>query len=259
MTKPDDAILADTGQPDQADPSHDPAPIAAPPEGDHSGGAVQFDAEAAVDELTAGMPDVQQHAIDAAEQDAAEIESGDRDAQGTAYDPKIHATGKDGAGIKTAAGNWRKRRGAGNIKSMIGNNRQPESVAPTGPTPEHYAAAMGTVDTLLGLSTAMLGGDFMPLNENGMDERQNMIEVYARYYHYKGVTDIPPGLAVVAITAGYYAARLTKPTTRKRLAIGGLWVKSKWQNWRNRKKKRFDPDGARSDHGNDPERQDNPS
>jgi hypothetical protein len=258
MTKPDQDILPQNGQPDQADPSHDPGPIAAPVEPDHSTGAEQFDPAAAVDELTASMPDVQQHAIDAADEDAKEIENGIRDDSGTVFDPALHAQ-RNGEGIRTAAGNWRKKRGAGNVKSMIGHNRPPEPIAPSGPGPDHFAAAMGTVDTLMGLSTAMLGSDFMPTNENGVNERQNMIQVYANYYYHRGITDIPPGIAVVAITAGYFAARITKPNTRKRLAMGGMWIKSKWSNWRNKKKRRVDVNGARSNNGNDPERQDNPS
>lgn len=92
------------------------------------------------------------------------------------FNPEIHASGPNGTGIITKGGKFRKKRLAGDKKEEANYNdfMQP---APRG-TFEFVQMAL---DQLTMLVLKYAGKDW----EFSIDEKQKLIDVYARYIHYK--------------------------------------------------------------------------
>ena len=123
------------------------------------------------------------------------------------------------------------------------------------------ALAAGTATSLTIMLGCMIGGsDFAPEKNalaGGMTDDKFLYQAYFDYCKAKGVSDIPPGVALTAAIMVYVAPRLNKPTTQSRLQkVGGFFIGA-WKKFRNRKNNRTILNAAYVDRGNDRERQDN--
>ena len=87
------------------------------------------------------------------------------------------------------------------------------------------ACAVTVVETIFTLGQAIGGEDWRP-NEN---ERVFMLDAWSSYFRAKGITDMPPGWAVLIATAAYSLPRLRKPKTQARVIAAYLrgrgWVR----------------------------------
>lgn len=171
-------------------------------------------------EHMSSMSPPSEHAI-AAEKEDNEKLSGLVDKSGTPFDAEQHATDDEGQPLKTAAGNWRKRpgrkKGDGPRSTLNTKNNGSATKQETGQSEASYVSAVATVDSM-GMLAQMLGGNEYQykrvLGEDGktvlVDERENGVQAFTAYYEQKGVTDIPPGLAITIWAMMYIAPRLSQ-------------------------------------------------
>lgn len=172
-----------------------------------------------------------------------------KDKNGFAFDPDIHKTKLDGT-PKLTKGNqlWLKSgKRINNSKSFIkrgaaqpGAQPGSETDAP-GPGTEaaHYEASGRVMaETIFSLGQMFFGPEWAPQQVAGqIDERGQMSTAWAEYFRAKGLSDIPPGMAIAIAMGSYTLPRLAMPTTKSRFTRLGAWFK-------NRKKKKPAPPAA---------------
>lgn len=88
------------------------------------------------------------------------------------------------------------------------------------------ACAVTVVETIFTLGQAIGGDEWKPSD----NERAYMVDAWGSYFRAKGITDLPPGWAVVIATSAYAIPRLRKPKTQTRMIAGyskvRAWVRS---------------------------------
>lgn len=184
-------------------------------------------------EIIDNMPEPQQHAIDAAASDdvAAQQEvsnaSGQTDDSGEVWNAAIHATGKDGGGVKTVKGLWRRRKGTGSgprTASKVykpADNSASEAAAKTQEIAIASARASGVaIATSMFMIGRAFGGEaWAPTPEEVAANN----EAWSAYCLAKGIHDFPPGIAVCIVTLAYVGPRLFIPETKKRVGTIKQW------------------------------------
>lgn len=211
--------------------------------------------------------DTQTPASNASTGPAADAE---RDSSGVAYDPSIHAKGRDGKGVRTADGLWRKRRQSrvGKVASgtaiSVSPAADPNTPAPLTPEQIAQAHACGEMmaQTMFSVSQAFGGPDYAPRKQP--DEYGLMKGAWGNYFVAKGVTDIPPGLMLVSVIGSYYGARFvdkeTFPAAEGRVTRLKQWAAAKIVAYRDRRaakkaaKQAERTDDARTDSRDDGQR-----
>src|SRR5271163_1870457 len=206
------------------------------------------------DTLVNEIPEPQAHAIDQARVDAAreaENISGDTpsslelDALGIPWDPTQHATGKDGKGVRTDKGAWRKRRGVTGSASYLGKGSKTQTKTPDPAEVEalnkqtlekqNRMAGMMAAAMLINVSTAIGGDEFqarrikIPGTDATYDEREFLSQAFGDYFVAKQITDLPPGMVLVSALSMYYLPRFREPKVRERGGKIGAWFKDKAQ------------------------------
>lgn len=205
-----------------------------------------FDAIAA--DLAGSMPDVQQHAVDRATAQTAEIQrerdNAPTDAKGTKFDPALHAVDATGAPKKTATGEWAKKRGrkaGAQVSSTMPQKPGAATIAPAGVSPDQsaLARAAGVQAAELVFMVGMVAGgqEWAPRvdEKTGLDERGMMQKAVGDYFVATGKTDIPPGVALTLALVAYAAPRFTMPQTQSRVSRARDWLASKWLGFRARR------------------------
>lgn len=105
-----------------------------------------------------------------------------------------------------------------------------ESPAPPpipGAAPVDYKANAEAMFVLCaGAATMLLGPDWQPQNQA---EKEQVVNVLAKYMEYKKWTDLSPGWALTVILAFYAMPRFSAPETKRRIgiALDKLGVKKK--------------------------------
>jgi hypothetical protein len=156
---------------------------------------------------------------------------GTRDAAGETFDPTRHSVGADGKPVFTAKGVFRRRRGSGSL-------RVAPSAVQTASDEQKYMLAGKTCAEVLFQGASLIGGsEWQPRLDpaNKVDERADMSAAFATYCKAKGLSDIPPGVVLVAIIAAYAAPRFTQPVTKQRTRGAVMWLREKYIKWRARR------------------------
>lgn len=155
------------------------------------------------------------------------------DGRGKPYDPTTHE-------ISAATGKAIKKRRGG--KSTIGNPEKSASQSAPAQNPQIVEAqkaaangqfaAMATFATLQGI----FGEEFKPNpNSHIGDEFQFLAGAYGNYFLAKGVSDIPPGIALVIAIGTIAGQRLGMPKTKSRIARIKDFFIGKFFSWRAKK------------------------
>lgn len=201
------------------------------------------------DDILGSMPTPQPAAMEQARAENASTEpnptatpSGETDSSGAAWNPEIHATGADGKGVKTAKGEWRRRRGAAGRSSVVG--RKAADVPPAQQNDTAARAAGVACAHSLFMFGRMLGGEeWAPrkIEEKGtvlLDESKMMEQAWGDYFVATGKTDFPPGLALTMACSAYILPRFTMPMTKSRIQKAKEWAVHKYVSWKMRKQNR---------------------
>jgi len=172
---------------------------------------------------------------------------GQRDKDGTVWNPEIHASeNNDGkTPIKRKNGLWAKKRGGASLKqkSKIFGGNQNSGTTGQLPDPNQLntheqakadAMALGnvTADTIINIGL-FISDDFQPKKtDQGVDERQALRETWAAYYLATGKKDLPPWMGLAIGNAAFIMPRLSEPKTRSRMGefkagVAGWWIKRK--------------------------------
>ena len=164
-----------------------------------------------------------------------QVGDGEKDALGMAWNAAEHATGKDGKGVKTATGEWRKKR-----RSKIGGATKSATSA-TAPAVDASGKPVLTdaqkqqamlagvvVAECIFQSAQAFGGKEWEPRLKPIDERTNMQGAWGTYFVAKGITDMPPSLVLLVALGGYMLPRFTNheefPDTRTRVQKVREWV-----------------------------------
>ena len=129
------------------------------------------------------------------------------DSAGAVFDPKVHATKRDGSPSYTKSGRFRKVR----TTKAAANDETPEDR-------RYRTAAEGTVAAIEMLAT-MVGGDafsYIKDKKSGIDERASGIDAFAAWYESRGIEDFPPGIVVAIWAITYCAPRFAHQPVRDR-------------------------------------------
>lgn len=224
---------------------------------DHQAVGVTTDADVAdiTDSIVDSMPDVQEHAIEQHAEKTekiAEYTDGLKDADGQSFDPRLHVTDESGLPKLTKTGKLRKRRQpqetapttrkpvtsfVATPKSEHSTHDEPVDTSAASAAANSRAAGVATANLLITVGMSLGGEEWAPVKntELGIDEKALLENAFADYYLATGKTDLPPGLALTVAVGSYALPRFSKPKTKTRLKILGVWLKQKWENWKNRK------------------------
>lgn len=207
----------------------------------------------AVAEHTAEMPEVQEHAIQAAQEQIAQekeaapsVETpndtpsgvpikGKTDDVGRLFNTDIHETGPDGGPIINARGFIKKKRGGaaqkagGSYAKAPSDKPRPASAPAASATPEQYAATGAVAATALEAIACMIGGDEFQ-TEKG--EKDAMAMAFGKYFESQQIKDVPPGVALMTVCGFYVLKRWNRPQFTEKRQRWGSWVKEKWLKWR---------------------------
>lgn len=171
------------------------------------------------------------------------------DRHGNGFDPSMHVTDEQGEPKLTSRGYLKLKRGKAGASSGSSAGSGSTVSGPEGMRPGEAAddgaqareAGRNAADALIMLGMTLGGPEWEPVRDKrqGIDERGNLREAWGQYFEAKGVSDIPPGVALAIATLGYAAPRLVQgPTTKSRLQRAGLWLKGKLGAFRKRKGKK---------------------
>lgn len=214
------------------DPTPEQPSSAAPPNS-----SIGVNVDAIVSEIAESAPHVQEHTIAA---HTAKQTSAPTDSDGVGFDPALHATGSDGKGILTAAGRWRKKRGAAaTARSQIGGAKA--GTGTSGADQAATATGIACAEMTIGTCTMIFGPEWQARvikSESGevtLDEREYMSKCYADYCNAKGIKDIPPGVALTMSLLAYAAPRFAQPETAERAGTIREWVACKVASWKVKK------------------------
>jgi hypothetical protein len=196
-------------------------------------------------ELVSEIPEPQQHAIDQARTEQAldpaqPPPTVETDVLGVPWNPAEHATGQDGKGVRTAKGSWRKRRGLKGSQSHVatdaaGRVPEPSQEEINKRSAEHQSRMAGAVvgTLVIRISTAVGGDHFssrthsVPNTDIKWTDQGMLQEAFGDFFVAKGVTDVPPGVALTGALMMYYLPRFQEPAVRER--AGGIihWTKER--------------------------------
>ena len=203
-----------------------------------------------LDGLTS-MPDVQRHAIDAAENTRSQataqtgpwamgtIGSGLVDAQGRAFDPALHETDPATSEPRlTTTGKLRLKRGRGGVSAKVPTSgfKVGATSGPTVPGPSGAqvlaernakieSTALITAEMIFMCGKLIGGEEWEPKvdKSTGLNERDIMKSAWAEYYRARGIIDLPPELMLAVAVGSYAVPRFFQPKTKTRLQKGKEW------------------------------------
>jgi hypothetical protein len=183
--------------------------------------------ESAASEVVLELPPLQ----DVAPVDAMRAVLGALDDGGEAWNPEIHATGADGAGVKTAKGLWRKRRGIGTSRVGAPSQRAGAPVASVDDT-QSRAAGTACAHTVFMMGRVIGGEEWAPRIDAERNEVAMMEKAWGDYFVAKGYTEFPPGIALSMALTAYAAPRFTMPVTQSRAVKFKQWAVGKYIGWK---------------------------
>ncbi len=168
-----------------------------------------------------------------------------RDEKGNPFDPARHRRDENGNPVLRKDGTFARIPGRGSPnfkgneqKSFVADEPEPE---PQAPSISEYRVAAEMVVSTMETGVYMLAGGIS--NDEGYKARRGAaVEAWERYLEIKGVSDLPPGLAVAVATGGLIIPEIAKSKQARR-QIGGLrgWLERRAlgvRQWFRRKKGR---------------------
>lgn len=191
------------------------------------------DLNSVVDDVTGTMPEVQEHAVEAEQNESEKFTfTQAKDRYGNAFDPERHRTNEAGEPLYNADGTLKVRRGRKRKADVAAGFQIPSSVKPE-------AAAVGKqISDCIFAVGQMIGGDeWAPVKnaQYGVDEYAQMVQAWTNYADAKDLTDFPPGVAVTVVMLGYAGPRLFLPKTKTRLQKAKETVYGWYAKYRARK------------------------
>jgi len=205
--------------------------------------------------LVEDMPEVQEHAITEATQQAQAVAAvGPVDRDGQTFNPAIHKADASGNPILSPSGTLtkkpgRKAGGANSTKSASIVGGVKSTAVATGPSQSDLQrmqcrqAGNAAANLLMTIGVIAGGDEWQPRVDlqTGLDEKTMLESAFGEYFVAAGIVDIPPGFALTIAVGGYMLPRFTMPKTKTRLQRASSFVK-KW--YANRKLKKH---GLRSE------------
>lgn len=146
---------------------------------------------------------------------------------GDVFNPDIHVS-RNGEPVLNKDGSFRKKPGMGspNAKRTLnypGGSGAPESAEETPElSPQMSLAAESAAAIYINTGVVFFGAEWLPDRET--TEKEELVAAFEQYLLAKGITDIPPGLALAITMFGYAAKRFERPQTKTRLTQLAYWA-----------------------------------
>ena len=173
------------------------------------------------------------------------------DSKGIPYDPALHDVKKDGTPAKTKGGVWKKRKA---VQTTLLEDQPQAANTPAqriDPVAGAHTAALETCSMVEIAFIAIMG----PEAALDASERETYVATWEKFYLAYGIVNIPPWIAVIAVTAMLCFTRFQMPACRARIDK----IVNKFKEVKARKEAAKRGDYAHHDSGNDRLRQDNAS
>lgn len=197
------------------------------------------------------MSEPSEHAIQAEREDEA-VNRSVVDDKGTPFDASKHRVDSDGKPVKTAGGAFARKpgrkEGTAPASSLNTSSAATDSTQISGQYGSESAMAAETTVDMIGVIATMFGGESYAyrqvLNDKKeivIDERQSGIRAFESLYAQKGVTDIPPGVAVVIWAIVFAGTRVANDKQAKgKIKLYWNWLLVKLHITKPAKKKEAD-------------------
>ncbi len=153
-----------------------------------------------------------------------------RDRYGRAFDPALHEMDDAGAPRLNRDGflackpgrpgkSARIRGGSGPRRPDL-ETAQVDTQAQKAEIQRRNTARISTA-LFIKMGVGLFGEEWLPQRIQGMNEQEELEDLFDEYYRSKGMSDIPPNVALALGLIGYAGARIHLPETRSRFPI--LW------------------------------------
>jgi hypothetical protein len=152
-----------------------------------------------------------------------QAQTGVRDTAGTLFNPSLHAMDKDGNPSLTRTGKFRAKRGAGGYQAGPGINIPNAAPAPSACRP----AAIAATNVFIVTGMSLFGDEWKPNRD--LNEPEAVVTAFENYFEAKGITDFPPGAALVMALGAYALVRLQQPKTLSKLERLALWSRAQFR------------------------------
>lgn len=169
------------------------------------------------------------------------------DADGSEFDPDIHATDDNGHPKLTQKGKLRKKRGRKSGGLSTSNALQTAQKVAVSEKAKFETVGKGAANALISLGIMMGGEDFTPIQNQHIDEKQNLEMAFADWAQTQDIEDIPPNLALCIVVGSYLLPRMTMPKQVSKLRMLKEWFKLKFTRKPKIAKSTFDPNKEKED------------
>lgn len=141
------------------------------------------------------------------------------------FDPAIHVSDKEGNPVLTKTGKFRFKPGRKSGQSRTSGINIPQTDAADEDEEKIRLAAQTAAAIYINTGVVTFGPEWLP--DRAANEQEGLSEAFYQYLKAKGITDIPPGLALAIALSGYAAKRMYMPQTQTKMQRFILWVKLK--------------------------------
>lgn len=176
------------------------------------------------------MPDIQPHAVAAAEQEQ-KAQSNVRDNHGNIFNPDDHAVDSEGNPKLTKLGKFAKKRGVKKGSTHTAGGSMVAAPAKQTKAQEVAILAQSSAQMIFTVGRILGGEEWAPLidEKNGVDESANMYAAFHAYWERKAededeLPEIHPALMIGFVLLCYAGPRFAMPKTKSRYLRAKLWV-----------------------------------
>jgi hypothetical protein len=150
------------------------------------------------------------------------------------FDPAIHAVDETGQPRKTASGKFARKRGPrkGGVAPVAPQQNATAVAVKVEDPAKRRLAAHFCASMIVGVGVNLFGEEWVPrryeMGGQVFDELENMTTAFDDYFKATGISDLPPGMALIFAITTYAAPKLGSPKTKEKIgaAIAKLRGKS---------------------------------
>ncbi|AUR82050.1 hypothetical protein NVP1020O_08 [Vibrio phage 1.020.O._10N.222.48.A2] len=150
------------------------------------------------------------------------------DADGAQFDPGKHVVDEQGHPKLTAKGKLRKKRGRKSGSLATTTAAQTAQKVAVSEKEKYRVVGAGAANALISVGMMLGGEDFIPIQNQHIDEKKNLEAAFSQWAETQEVEDIPPNLALTIVMGAYLLPRLSMPKQVSKLRLAKEWFKMKF-------------------------------
>jgi len=132
------------------------------------------------------------------------------DSKGRFFSKELHWVSDDGIPMLNKNGTLKTKR---RKKNKVAE--EPETPESVGMTIEHTGKVLAQYTAAI--SSGLFGKEFLPAQNNEIDELALMGDAYTQYLATKNIENVPPGVVLLGCLSLYFLPRLTQPVVQEKI------------------------------------------